>query len=334
MESNRVVSVIIQDGQGGIEVVSKLNTCSLIVHLNKKPKFGFLGSQYGVLFCISSVFRILKENDVVMTNLPIHHMVFSLINLFYKRKHIAVEHGPWVFAIGAKTHQFVSWFYQFWLKKSKLDVVCVSKDLFAMYNLIRNNNHYIPNAICDFESVKSHSSIDDVLRFVFVGRFDYQKDVQLAIEAYLSFKRASNKKCIFDLYGSGKDMEGILEKYSSYDDINFKGYNNNARNLLCNYDICLVTSRFEGLPGIVLESLYAGCRVVTTPFISGLLELAVYPNIRVSRNRDIISIVESISSILDVEYDPLAVRVSLERTYSQPLIKNEYSKLFIKNECY
>jgi glycosyltransferase involved in cell wall biosynthesis len=333
MESNRVVSVIIQDGQGGIEVVSKLNTGAVVVPLNKKPKLGVLGSQYGILFSISAVFKILKENNVVMTNLPIHHMVFSLVNLFYKRKHIAVEHGPWVFAIGAKTHQIVSWIYQFWLRKSKLDLVCVSKDLFAMYNLIRNNNHYIPNAICDLEEIKLSSSIGNVLKFVFVGRFDYQKDVQLAIDAYLLFKSSYDKKCSFDLYGSGKEMEALFDKYSTNYDINFHGYNKNARNLLCGYDVCIVTSRFEGLPGIVLESLFAGCRVVSTPFLSGLLELAVYPNILVSRNRDVHSIVESIKFILDVEYDPQSVRKSLESIYSQPLVKSEYSKLFISKKC-
>jgi glycosyltransferase involved in cell wall biosynthesis len=329
MEPNRVVSVIIQDGQGGIEVVSKLNTDALVVPLNNTPKSGLLGSQYGILFKFLTVFKILKENDVVITNLPIHHMFFSLVNLIYKRKHIAVEHGPWVFAIGAKTHQIVSWFYQFWLRKSKLDLVCVSKDLFALYNLIRDNNHYIPNAICPLEYEKLDASITGDLKFVFVGRFDYQKDVQLAIDSYLFFRSFYNKMCSFDLYGSGAEFEVLFDKYSTGYDMNFHGYNNNARNLLCQYDICIVTSRFEGLPGIVLESLFAGCRVVSTPFLSGLLELAVYPNILVSRNRDVHSIVESIEFILDVEYDPQSVRKSLESIYSQPLIKGEYSKLFI-----
>ncbi|MGL4585043.1 MAG: hypothetical protein ACRCVU_18920, partial [Flavobacterium sp.] len=70
MESNRIVSVIIQDGQGGIEVVSKLNTGAVVTPLNKEVKAGFFGSQYGVFFSILTVCKILRENNVVMTNLP------------------------------------------------------------------------------------------------------------------------------------------------------------------------------------------------------------------------------------------------------------------------
>ncbi|MFT5848657.1 glycosyltransferase family 4 protein [Psychroserpens sp.] len=330
MVKSRVASVIIQDGSGGIEVVSKLNTECNIEKINDDIRSGILGSQYGIFFRLGRVLSILRNNDVVITNLPMHHMFFSLCNILYKKKLIGVEHGPWVFVISAKSSIVLSWFYHLWLSKSKLPIICVSKDLLAVYNLIRKNNHYIPNCISFIDNVKTNSLISDKCKFVFVGRFDYQKDVTLAIESYIAYRKRFGNDCSLELFGDGSELDALKEHYKREDSIFFHGYNANARNELYKFDVCLVTSKFEGLPGIVLEALHVGCRVVCAPFISGLMELSIYPNLIITNDREIDSFVESTEQILKADYEVKQVRTKLETYYSHNKVRQKYSKIISK----
>jgi len=329
MEKLNAASIIIQEGNGGIEVVSKLNSSSDVVSINVEKKNGLMGSQYGVFLSLSTVVKILKKYDCVMTNLPMHHIFFSMINIFYKKKHIAIEHGPWVFAIGMKSNILVSWFYHFWLKHSKVKILCVSKDLYCMYNLVRKNNVYIPNCIAKIESVKTTSLLSDEIRCVFIGRFDQQKDVELAISSFLEFSSTCSLQTSFELFGSGIELDILTKKYKNEESIKFMGYSSDARNQLVNYDICIVSSKFEGLPGIVLEALYVGCRVVSAPFLTGLLELAEYPNLRISSSRDYKDLSIEMNAVLNQNFEPAEIREKLLRVYSQKCVSDSYMRLIL-----
>lgn len=329
MAISKSASIIIQDGLGGIEVVSRLNVDCEVVPINDGKKNGFLASQYGVLLSLTKVIRILNEYECVLTNLPIHHLVFSIINIYFRKKHIAVEHGPWIFAIGMKTNVLVCWLYHLWLKYSSCRVVCVSKDLYCLYNLIRKDNIYIPNCISPINNVRYHSTLGNEVRCVFVGRFDKQKDVELAIKSFIDFAETQQIRCSLDLYGDGGEFKMLAEKYKDDVRISFLGYFGDVRNKLFNYDVCIVSSHFEGLPGIVLEALYVGCRVVCAPFIAGLLELSEFPNLGVANSRDIVDISKQIRASLVVEFEPNEIRKKLEGRYCQKSIRERYNNLII-----
>lgn len=326
MEKIRKVSLIIQEGNGGIESVSKFNTDASVVCLNNKPKKGILSSQYGALFLPVRVCNILKYSDVIMTNLPVHHMVFSFFNIFFKKKHICIEHGPWVHAIGAKTGLWMALIYQVWLKISSVTIVCVSKDLYALYNLIRTNNVYIPNAIK--KTIRGGVNQTNNIRFVYGGRFDYQKDTELAIKSFIEYvnkRRESSKQITLDLYGTGIEEAYLKEKYSSHDNITFKGHCASLSDVLKNYDICILTSRFEGLPGIALEALSAGCKVVCSPFLTGLMELNTLSSVFISDLRSVESIADCIEQAVIYNQTSDNTYEYLDKNYSRERVNKLYN---------
>ena len=282
MGITRVITFVSCEGQGGIEKVSQRNYNSDIAFLvTASCRSKILKSQYGILFRLMYVIKAMSKYDVIVTNLPIHHMVLSILSLVKKKKHIAVEHGPWNIILYDRSIS-VKWIYEFWLRKTNSTLVCVSKDLYALYSLYKVRRlRYVPNMIRDKGFDFLETKLDKVCRsFVFIGRMDYQKNVTLTIqtiEKVMLFQQAT-----LDLFGDGIELKKLKEEYQHSRNIRFHGYVRDLDNRLESYDALIITSRFEGLPGVVLEALSNRLMVFATPFIAGLLELNKSPNLIIS----------------------------------------------------
>lgn len=329
MDKLRIVSLVTQAGKGGIEVVSSINNRAKIVFLNEKPSnWNFLSTQYGILFKPIKVYKILLSHDIILTNLPIHHLFVSFLSQFTKTRHIAVEHGPWILAIRDKGTIFAQIAYMIWLRKSKTTLVTVSLDLLSIYNIYRKNNHYIPNTFVKPAIDDSLRKENKMTKVFFAGRLDYQKDIFLAINSFIIYNQA-NPNSSLDIYGSGPqedDLRLFLSKMSL--PVTIKGFQANARDSFKEYDICLVTSKYEGLPGIVLESLYAGCMVVCPPFCTGLLELSKIDSLLIAESRCPKKIATLLSFSVSVKYDINRIRSTLDDFYSKIRVERMYDDLF------
>ena len=47
----------------------------------------------------------------------------------------------------------------------------------------------------------------------------------------------------------------------------------NIQEILCKYDYHIFSSKYEGFPNAILQSLFCGLEVITTPFVGGYQEL-------------------------------------------------------------
>lgn len=333
MGSIRIATLVTQPGQGGIEVVSKLNYDSELVYLNDSEQQGFGATQYGILLRIFKVIGVLRKYDVVVTNLPMHHMLVSFLGYFFSFKHICVEHGPWVHAISMKSPIAVSFFYQYWLSKSKCKFICVSKDLLALYNLLRANNVYIPNCISPevCEGNRENRRVDCTVRLVFVGRFDLQKNASLAISIVDSL-RERGIDATLDMYGDGALLTPLKEKHGHKDYLAFLGYQKDVRERLSSYDILLLTSLFEGLPGVALEALKSGLKVVACPFMTGLLELNNFPEVFIANGSDGDSLVSAVCAALDCNLDSTLTVSQVSVIYSRFAVSKQYNTVIAQEE--
>jgi glycosyltransferase involved in cell wall biosynthesis len=331
MGSIRIATIVTQPGQGGIEVVSKLNYDSDIVYLNSSGQQGFRSTQYGILTRILTVASVLRKYDVVVTNLPIHHMLVSLLGYIFSFKHICVEHGPWVHAISLKSPIYISFVYQYWLSKSKCKFICVSKDLLALYNLLRTNNVYIPNCISPEvrEGVGKKLYRDQTVRLVFVGRFDLQKNASLAISVVDNL-RNSGVNATLDMYGDGSLLDSLKEKHGYKDHLTFLGYQKNVRERLECYDILLLTSLFEGLPGVALEALKSGLKVVASPFMTGLLELNSFPEVFIANGCDSNSLVNALNMAIDCNLESSGTISKVTDIYDPLTVSRQYNNVIYK----
>lgn len=114
-----------------------------------------------------------------------------------------------------------------------------------------------------------HSLIDspkkDFLDLVYIGRFDYsgQKNVS---EMFLAL---SNVKTAYRLriYGQGKDqekLESLAKRLSITGKISFKGFSTDVWSEIKHADALLLSSKFEGLPLVLIESIAHGVPVISS----------------------------------------------------------------------
>ena len=130
---------------------------------------------------------------------------------------------------------------------------------------------------------KSKELVDDDIfnciknkKIVAVGRLSFEKDFQTLIKA---FKIAKNKiDCSLVFVGEGKELENLqrlvslldIEKY-----VFFLGFKSNPYKYIANCDLLVLSSLYEGLPNVIIESIAIGTPVVATDCLSGPREILV-----------------------------------------------------------
>lgn len=120
---------------------------------------------------------------------------------------------------------------------------------------------------------------------VAVGRFHYQKGFDLLIKAFIQLYKTRNN---IDLYIVGntesdngfiyKNIMQIAERNGILDKIHCVGYTDNPYTYIKNADCYVLSSRWEGLPNVLLESLYLGTPVAAfkcIPIIERIIEEGV-----------------------------------------------------------
>ncbi len=106
-----------------------------------------------------------------------------------------------------------------------------------------------------------------------VGRIDYQKGYEYLIQVA---KRVLVKHpdWKWDIYGDGEqpyksEILSLVEKNGLKGKLNFKGTSDNIYKLYCNYSLYIMTSRYEGLPMVLLEAKANKLPIVSFDIDSG-----------------------------------------------------------------
>lgn len=133
-----------------------------------------------------------------------------------------------------------------------------------------------------------------VFNLVAAGRLEDQKGFDLAIEAIALAKSANVHLTILG-EGSRREMlEKLIQERNVQDRVHLVGYRQNPYPFYGKADGFLLSSRFEGFPNVVLESLFIGTPVVATP-IAGLNSiLEGIPQCEVSSSHRVSDLAEAI----------------------------------------
>lgn len=99
-----------------------------------------------------------------------------------------------------------------------------------------------------------------------IGRFTYQKGQEILIEAFSKiYKRYNNVRLI--IVGSGENEDSINRLIVSKNlqkNVFVEGYKENIYEYLKKLDIFILTSRFEGVPYVILEAMCIGVPIIST----------------------------------------------------------------------
>lgn len=216
--------------------------------------------------------RFLKSNKI---DIVIDHRVRSkpfseyIISAFiYPKDVIYVVHN---FAIKLYFPPF-KWLTYLLYKKAK-SILCVSNEIEVLvkktYGFKNLNTIYNPIDFDYIDRLKGEQ-ISEWSPFVFwYGRFDeHQKNISLLIESYQK-SQLSQKGIKLVLMGDGKDKPMIAEKVSNSnlnDSIELIPFSTNPFTYINASKFVVLSSRFEGFPMTIIESLACGVPVISVKY--------------------------------------------------------------------
>lgn len=107
-----------------------------------------------------------------------------------------------------------------------------------------------------------------------VGRLAGQKDFGTLIRAFAAVRRVRAARLI--ILGEGErrvDLEALAAELDVAEDVSMPGFVDNPFAFMARADLFVLSSRFEGLPGALIQAMACGCRVVSTNCPSGPAEI-------------------------------------------------------------
>ncbi|MBS1584854.1 MAG: glycosyltransferase [Bacteroidetes bacterium] len=163
----------------------------------------------------------------------------------------------------------------------------MKEEMVAMYPELKEKVVRLYNAL-DFEKIKTMSAepikgFDDALKkdfFLWVGRLnETQKDATTLIKAYAACVRKHNISEILVLVGDGpsrKDLEELAIMEGMRHRIFFTGFDTNPYKWMAKARLLLFSSKFEGLPTVLIEALSLQKPIVATACPTGVKEILMH----------------------------------------------------------
>ncbi|GGE10019.1 glycosyltransferase [Psychroflexus salis] len=221
-----------------------------------------------------------QKIDLVIDHRPknnYYREVFYAKYLYKNIQRIYVVHNSKRSTYFAKPLSKIIKIYQ-----SNFHTVGVSKFIFE--NLLTSQgieeSSYIPNAYADVwqhETTPLPAQVLELNQFIlFYGRIENQsKDIRFLIDAYAASNLSTNNIALL-IMGNGPDKDE-LETYASQlncaASIHFLPYQKKPFSIIKKSKLVSLTSKYEGFPMVLIESLAMGTPVVSLDFTSGPSEV-------------------------------------------------------------
>ena len=107
-----------------------------------------------------------------------------------------------------------------------------------------------------------------------VGRLEKEKDYPTLIRAFA--RLAARRSCRLIILGEGSqrtETEGLIEEFKLTDRVSLPGWVENPFAFMARASLFVLSSRWEGLPTVLVEAMACGCPCVSTDCPSGPAEI-------------------------------------------------------------
>lgn len=158
----------------------------------------------------------------------------------------------------------------------------IKKDLTRIYPCIGEKTEVVYNPVIDqeiFEKARepvSHPWLDnrEIPVIIGVGRLTLQKNFELLLNGFA--KLCKDREARLIIIGDGNQrayLERQAEELRIEDKVDLHGFVDNPYSFMANASLLTLSSNFEGLPTVLIESLACGCPVVSTDCPDGPQEI-------------------------------------------------------------
>ena len=163
------------------------------------------------------------------------------------------------------------------------------------------------------------------------GRLEKQKDFETLIRAFSRIRKSTTARLVILGKGSRKSqLEELAHALEVRDDVLLPGFVDNPFKYMARAGVFALSSRFEGLPGVLIQAMATGCPVVSTDCPSGpreILEEGRYgPLVPVG---DPEALAEGIRSVFSDPPSTTTMKESAER-FSEEKAVERYSRELIQ----
>ena len=160
---------------------------------------------------------------------------------------------------------------------------------------------------------------------VSVGRLTYQKDYHTLIRAFALVRKTIDARLV--ILGEGDDrteLENLAETLGVKEFISLPGFVENPYSYMSKADLFVLSSRFEGMPNVLIEALALSTPAVSTDCPSGPAE--ILPASALVAPEDYIGMAEKIKKYLQDEQSASdlieSTKIKLEAFKSEQSLKN------------
>jgi len=243
-------------------------------YLSKRVELLGLGKKKGydlrLFYKLFSLLRIQKPDIVHLhLNMPLYYFLL-LIPLFRKIKFVFTIHNT--FEPHKKLFKTLNKIPYY----GAVANICLSHGIYSEFKagFPKLNFFQIENGI---KKIKSPGLIDTDLEkiikdknqfysvFLFVGRFSHQKNIPLLLEVFLSNELNKTKLVIIGDGAEATKNSMLNLSLKTENRIEYLGKKENVLDYMRVADALILTSYHEGLPIVLLEALYVGLPIVSTP---------------------------------------------------------------------
>jgi len=206
-----------------------------------------------------------------------------------------------------------------------------SEDLIESLKVPRKLITVIPNFVDNKPaSVKflQRGNSGSLTSLIAVGRLDYQKGFDLLLKA---FSKLPNSYSL-TILGKGREKENLKELALSLgvsSRVHWKGFNENPLKEMAAADLFVLSSRYEGFPNVVLESLSIGLPVIAFDGLTSAGEIIRHKmDGLLVDNGDIKALEKAIQDASGIQFDRQEIRDSVLSRFAVPVIIRKWEHLF------
>ncbi len=225
----------------------------------------FIRKQYDYIFTshihTNALIGLLRTLGLVKTN---YHICRESTSIFLRFRGLSLYTYKMMYALGYKNIDLI--ICQTRLMKRQL--------LDHFKRLRRFNVEVIPNPI-ELDVIQELAAAPSKYDFDYIvaaGRLIHVKGFDILIKAFSQFKVTyPNMKLV--LLGEGQDREKLgqlAHAQNVFNDVIFEGHVNNVIPYFKNAKICVVSSRIEGFPNVLLQMMSQNDNVVSTTCAGGI----------------------------------------------------------------